>query len=208
MALKNLTPITKKGKDNIKDTQEAMEDTFGHRPTDRKIWKSIQDPGIRRNIQDFQWKLMHNRLRVGAYWKNIPGFEERVSCTQCGAEETMDHILFACPVPGRERLWKMAEELWERSNTEKEKEKVPWIVPSTALLRGIGSAKKDATTSKYKMILTETAWILWKARNERTIGEKEIEAITLRTRWVTEINKRIESKYVQALKCEEKEKRK
>ena len=49
------------------------------------------------------------------------------------------------------------------------------------------------------------AWLLWKCRNKRVIGEKEIQPSQLRSRWVTEMN-RIELEYVKVLKSKKADK--
>ena len=55
--------------------------------------------------------------------------------------------------------------------------------------------------------MLETAWLLWKARNERVIGEREIKIEQLKRRWVEEINKLIEQTYTQAIKTKDDQKR-
>ena len=60
---------------------------------------------------------------------------------------------------------------------------------------------------KYVKIVLETAWLLWKARNERVIGEREIKKEQLKRRWVEEINKLIEQTYTQAKKTKDDQKR-
>ena len=64
-----------------------------------------------------------------------------------------------------------------------------------------------ALMQKYVKIVLETAWLLWKARNERVIGEREIKKEQLKRRWVEEINKLIEQMYTQAMKIKDDQKR-
>src|SRR5882672_9331829 len=94
--LKELKPITKKGQENLRDTMEALEETGSPRPTEQKVWKDLKHSTIRKNITDWLWKLIHNRLRSGTYWMNVPGYEERAYCCYCQNLETMGHILFSC----------------------------------------------------------------------------------------------------------------
>ena len=111
--LKGLKPITNKGQENLKDTIDALEEAGSPRPTELKLWKDLKHPKIRRNIRDWMWKLMHNRLRSGVYWENIPGYSERTDCQYCLNLETMDHILFSCTIEGGERYGR-----WRRSCME------------------------------------------------------------------------------------------
>ena len=85
------------------------------------------------------WKLTHSILRSGAYWINVPGYEERAYCQNCKNLETMDHILFSCTIEGREQIWEMAEKLYEL--TMKQSNRLSWTIPSKALLRGLSSLK-------------------------------------------------------------------
>ena len=64
-----------------------------------------------------------------------------------------------------------------------------------------------AMTQKYIKIVLEMAWLLWKARNERVIGEKEVKKEQLKSRWVEEMNKVIDQTYTQAVKIKDDQKR-
>src|SRR5882672_4466951 len=212
MQLKELKPITKRGQENLKDTMDALEEAGSPRPTVVKIWKDLKHSTIRKNIADWQWKLIHNRLRSGIYWENVPGYEERAYCSYFQNLETMDHILFSCTIDGKEKIWDMAKKLYKmpiKSNS-----RVDWVVPSEALLRGISSLKikgnygkyNRQATERYKMIVSETAWLLSKNRNSRVICKVETQPAQLRSRWVTEMNNRIELEYVRTLKKEKEDK--
>jgi len=91
----------------------------------------------------------------------------------------MDHILFSCTIEGREKIWEMAEKLYELPMIENNR--LSWTVPSEALLRGLSSLKLKNTngkynkqaTERYKLIVSETGWLLWKCRNERVICQKK-----------------------------------
>ena len=103
-----------RGQENLKDTMDVLEEVGSPRPTEQKLWKDMKHPKVRRNISDWMWKLIHNRLRSGVYWKNIPGYSERADCQHCLNLETMDHILFSCEIEGREKIWDMAEKLYKK----------------------------------------------------------------------------------------------
>ena len=80
------------------------------------------------NITDFLWRILQGKLKIGKYWKNIPGYEERASCKICGGLETIDHILLECNAKGREEAWDMAERLWkETTKRSKNKWKNPML---------------------------------------------------------------------------------
>ena len=105
----------------------------------------------------------------------------------------MDHTLFSCTIEGKEQIWEMAEKLYELPI--KANNRLSWTVPSKALLRGLSSLKLRNTNGKYnkqrtdsKLIVSETAWLLWKCRNERVISQNEIQPSQIKSRWVAEMN--------------------
>jgi len=59
------------------------------------------------------WKLLHGRLKIGMFWKQIPKYKEWAHCKECGYIETMDHIVFICEKEGREEIWNETEKLWK-----------------------------------------------------------------------------------------------
>ena len=74
-------------------TRHAVYDLSGFLPSDNKIWHSLRNKDISRNIQVHMWKCMRNTLQIGAYWLNIPGYEQRAMCRVCGCDESLEHIL-------------------------------------------------------------------------------------------------------------------
>jgi ribonuclease HI len=78
------------------------------------MWRSVQDRDITRTTREFMWKCLHQAYKCGEYWKNIPTFEHWGICQTCQVDETLEHILLECTAPGREAIWKLAQELWER----------------------------------------------------------------------------------------------
>ena len=120
--------------------------------------------------------------------------------------------LFSYTIEGREKIWEMAEKLYELPI--KESNRLSWSVPSEALLRGLSSLKLRNTkgkynkqaTERYKLIVSESSWLLWKCRNERVICQKEVQPSQIKGRWVAEMNNRIKIKYVKILKGKEENK--
>ncbi|KAJ7089041.1 hypothetical protein C8R43DRAFT_908634 [Mycena crocata] len=96
---------------NINIIQNAIKMTYKKTPTVAAIWKSIRHPDISRQIRNFLWKVIHGANRVGKYWRHIPELEDRENCSQCGVEESIQHILFECESPGQAEVWSLAKEL-------------------------------------------------------------------------------------------------
>ena len=82
----------------------------------------------------------------------------------------------------------MGEKLYELPM--KANNRLIWTVPSKALIRGLSSLKLKGTngkynkqaTERYKLIISETAWLLWKCRNERVICQKDIQPSQIKGR--------------------------
>ena len=86
--------------------------------------------------------------------------------------------------------------------------------PNAMLLAGIAGVKvikrigdKNAT-KKYKDIAVETAWLLWKIRNERIIGERVIKKEEVKERWKNAMKNMIEEELGRTKEKGTKEKRK
>ena len=105
----------------MKETRKEIGEKMKTYPTEKKIWEGLKGKEIRRQITDFLWKQLHGRLKIGEYWKNIPGYEERSLCQECNTTETMEHILLECRAEGREEIWISAERLWNKTTQDQEK---------------------------------------------------------------------------------------
>ncbi|KAJ3709535.1 hypothetical protein C8R42DRAFT_598484 [Lentinula raphanica] len=73
-------------------------------PTEATLWKSIRNRGITKRIQFFLWMTYHDAYKVGNYWEQIPGYEQRANCQYCRVPETMEHILLECSCPGQQLI--------------------------------------------------------------------------------------------------------
>jgi ribonuclease HI len=175
--------------------QAAVARLYGYSPSPAKIWKSIRHKDITRQIRSFLWRCMHGSLRIGKYWKHIPGFEERELCTTCQVPESLEHILLQCTRPGQAKIWSLAEELWtKRGHT--------WQLPTLGALLGSGLAsftvegrKSPADDRLYKILITESTHLIWKLRCEFVVGREGTDPPSdheVRNKWVFAMNERIE----------------
>ena len=169
---------------NIANVEKGIQNLSGFRPEVQQIWRTLRDKAIERPVSDFLWKVAHGIHKVGKYWKNIPGFEERGQCPKCETTETMEHILFECQEPGQTPIWGLAEEVWSRTGHE-------WPGHDLITLLGGGllrfeppeiqeteerdkrkkKKKKDGRQRLLTILLTESAYLIWKLRNERRIRD-------------------------------------
>ncbi|KAF9455643.1 ribonuclease H-like domain-containing protein, partial [Collybia nuda] len=116
---------------HIEDAKDEIERVTGKRPTKETIWKGLKDP-ISNKINDFIWKLIHNRVSCGEYFKNMTGWEEKQFCP-CGEKETPQHLLLFCGKAEIKEVWNEVELIWTQITKEK------WNNPTMGIIRGIGA---------------------------------------------------------------------
>ncbi|KAJ6572629.1 hypothetical protein B0H10DRAFT_1671065, partial [Mycena sp. CBHHK59/15] len=175
--------------------REAI-DAFGRYVTDTDIWKALRAKDLLPRTAQFLWKGMHNAHRIGKYWTYIPECAERAVCSECDdAIEDLDHILLKCKCPGREIVWKAAEALWR----EKEQD---WPAMSLGTILGCGLAEfrdkrgrvKEGTRRLYQILMSESAYLIWRLRNDRRIARNGTPATEqeIINRWKFTINQRLQ----------------
>jgi ribonuclease HI len=132
--------------------------------------------------------MIHEGYKIGRYWENIAGFEDRGKCARCGITESMEHILTKCDIAGHKEVWELASELWVlKTGEELPKPTMGQIMACAA------TKKKDAGTSRlYRILVSESAHLVWRLRNERVIQQKDAASILeIHNRWLHAINNRL-----------------
>jgi len=160
------------------------------------IWLATKHKDLTRKTRDFLWKSSQHAYKIGEYWNNIPGYEERGTCPLCESQEDMEHILTTCSSKARSTAWKLANDLWlKRNNTP--------LPTNLGDILGCGLAsfttngKMDSGKNRlYRILVSETVFLIWKLRNERRIRDEDSQEhrnITIETtsRWTNAINKRL-----------------
>ncbi|KAF5373348.1 hypothetical protein D9615_007464 [Tricholomella constricta] len=177
--------------------RHTIQDNIGNLPSDSRIWKSISDKNISKNISTFLWRTMHNSYPVGDFWSRITNLEQRSRCQTCDAEESMEHILTQCPDSCQAVIWYLAEELWSRKGLQ-------WFEPTIGMQLGCALAKFTTDEGKprmganrlYKILMTESSHLIWKLRCEWRIGreadpERKHTVAEAENRWYEAINRRL-----------------
>ena len=186
---------TQQSKERIK---EAAKGIFGETPTDEAIWKSMRHKDITKKIRDFLWKHTHGIYKLGKIWTHIPGLEDRATCSLCDKYNTFDHIMSECESVERRTVWRMANQLWGRRHPED-----LHISEGAILGRGLASFKKDnsdldsAKSRLYKILITESAHLIWVLRCERRIANGDIPGNyhtekAVENRWLRKMNERLQ----------------
>ena len=153
---------------NIAATQRSVKDLWDATPTPPQLWKSIRSRDIPKNIRNFLWKCLHNKYKIGTYWKNIPNFEDRGTCQLCGNTESMQHILVGC-LESRihQTVWRLAGELWRKRESS-------WPEISFGSILGANlpncistrNTKKKGRNRLFAILVLESAHLIWKLRCE------------------------------------------
>ncbi|KAJ7191976.1 hypothetical protein GGX14DRAFT_380572, partial [Mycena pura] len=155
----------------------AVRDTFGRNVTDAEVWNSLYVKEFLPRPSQFIWKCVHNAHKAGAYWIHIPDCKDRAICKDCGVTESLEHILVNCGSPRQEIIWEAAETLWlERES------KWPGVSLGTVLGCGLaefrdGGGKIDRGAQRlYRILMSESAYLIWRLRNERVIDRDGVPA--------------------------------
>ena len=124
----------------ILEIKKRLQRKWNVRVNEEEIWKGLKN--IKNNkIQDFIWKIIHNRIRCGKFFSCIPGWEEKQFC-KCREVESIDHILHNCKESNQSKLWKEVKKVWVKITGMK------WIKPKMTDIMGIGSVKINKCKAK------------------------------------------------------------
>jgi exonuclease III len=180
--------------------QAEAEDAFGSVPTEDQMWKSMRHKDLSRECRHFLYRLMHDSYMVGSHWDR-PSFNDelqaRKNCRHqhCGGEESLEHILFYCEAPGREKVWKLAKALWEKKNQTKQLWPGIGMVISCGLARfKTPNGERDYGAERlYRILVSESAKLIWNLRLERVIpGKDETQTdAEIEARWYKTMNARL-----------------
>ncbi|KAJ7172881.1 ribonuclease H-like protein [Mycena crocata] len=178
---------------NMVYAQDAAEDLKGETPSPRQIWKGTRHKDLSRSIRFFNWMLIHDGYKVGRYWKNIAGHEWKGICDHCGVEESMNHILTECTENGQKQVWDLASELWELKTKKKLRPLIGEIMACAVIKRGIKPGAVDKGTSRlFRILVSESAFLIWRLRNERRIqGKDAASEREIHMRWKRTMNIRL-----------------
>ena len=153
---------------------------------------------VTKKIRDFLWKHAHGIYRLGSFWNHIPGCEDRAECPLCLKYDTFEHIITDCNSTERKITWEQANALWKRRYNED-------LPVSEGAILGGGLAdfrrndgRPDAAKNRlYRILITESAHLIWVLRCERRIANEDNpqnyhpeEAV--KNRWHRKMNERMQ----------------
>ncbi|KAJ7339888.1 hypothetical protein DFH08DRAFT_704917 [Mycena albidolilacea] len=179
----------------LKKVKKSMEDTFKKHVSDADIWKAAFNKDFLPRVAQFLWKGIHNALRVGKYWSHISECGDRAKCKDCDIEEDLEHILIKCKSPGQETIWQAAKSLWlEREPSWPEVSLGTVLGCGLAIFRDDRGKLKHGTQRLYRILISESAYLIWLLRNERVISRDGAPATEegIKNRWKFAINQRLQ----------------
>ncbi|KAG0700961.1 RnaseH-domain-containing protein [Suillus ampliporus] len=209
----------RKTTNNLDITRYAIQTLTGHLEEDATIWKGCRNKDLPRKIQQFLYKAIHGAYRIGEYWSNIPTYEHRAKCSHCQVEiETLEHIMLECPNNVRTMIWNLASNLWPEKYSE-------WPQITIGTIMGCGNInkiplneqneenpteqqneKQKGTTRLLRILISESAHLIWALRCDRTINGVQHSEQSIIKRWMTTINKRLQTDRITAKTIIRKEK--
>ncbi|KAI0334323.1 ribonuclease H-like protein [Cubamyces sp. BRFM 1775] len=162
--------LSDKTKGRVEGILKEIEEWEGKRHETESIWKQIRKEPVEKKHRDFVWKTLHGAHRIGTYWKAIPGYEERAKCRTCGEDEDMRHILTECRATGQALLWRLVRDILAKRDVRMPERPNLGLYTGAALLSVEEDEKPNpGKTRLAKIVLTETAYLIWKLRCERVI---------------------------------------
>ncbi|TFK84939.1 hypothetical protein K466DRAFT_552795 [Polyporus arcularius HHB13444] len=149
--------------------QATLAEDYDVAPTETRVWLGIRDKDFSRKLRQFLWKSAHDAHRVGKYWRNIRGFEERAVCSMCGTEDSLEHILLECDAAEVATIWSMYSTLRTAGVTPKQMS-LGAIIGAAHIVYRNGEGKAMRGVSRLaKLLVTEAAHCIWRMRCERVI---------------------------------------
>ncbi|KAL1657835.1 hypothetical protein GGF50DRAFT_68392 [Schizophyllum commune] len=144
-------------------------------PDDKRIWRAMQSKDHRKKVKQFKYRVMHDSIRCGKYWKHIPECGQRAMCAHCSSEssevlESTQHILTECKAPGRETVWKTIKDICKRRNIPWKGARIGMILASDlAEYKDVDGKARHGDNRLYRILMGEGMYLIWLLRNERVI---------------------------------------
>jgi hypothetical protein len=189
---------------NLEKVREDIAAQSGTRETNEAIWGMIRKSPIHLKIRQFFYKMLHSTQKIGTYWYNIPTLEERGSCQICNKDETMNHILIECEQLTRATIWDCTESLWPYEEGSWPRISLGAIIGCNALSVKLTKEKKNrdghiervkahdgGATRLLKILISESAYLIWTLGCARAIGGKEHTTNEIASSWRKVINRRL-----------------
>ena len=182
---------------NLGRIQACAEEYYDTSPTFESIWKATKHKDLTKKTREFLWKTTHNAFKIGKFWENIPNHERKGICTHCDTTESMEHILTECTAPGRELVWSLANSLLAKQTQIRTPTNFGALLGCCLTNFKKENGKPDTGLNRlFRIIISESMYIIWKIRCERTITwnndpDKTHAPHEIHNKWLQAINSRL-----------------
>jgi hypothetical protein len=164
--------------ERMETAKNSAETATGLRPTNLKLIGGIWKLPIYPRLRDLLWNSLVGRLKIGKYWQNMPGYEDRVHCKACeqhdGTQltESETHLWTECKYNGQKECWRTARQIWQRCTSTTWPHidiGIIWGIGAFRFSNGQGAIKHSTDSERFGTMAALAVWAIWKARNERAI---------------------------------------
>ncbi|PBK86318.1 hypothetical protein ARMGADRAFT_940913 [Armillaria gallica] len=158
--------------------------------TAEQLWILVRWKDFNRSACFFIWMLLHDGYVVGHHWRHINGCEDTFECKECNTEENMDHILTKCEAPGQREIWDLAQQLWKQKTGSNLVITKGTIMSCSIQLPNMHRSRNKQATERFRRtLISESAHLIWKIRNDCIINERPNYTLhEIEQRWSHAIN--------------------
>ncbi|KAH9847291.1 ribonuclease H-like protein [Lenzites betulinus] len=182
---------------NVLRAMAAVAEVSESSPLMSRIWKDLRRPEIAKKVRDFLWKNLHGIYKVGPFWRNIPGYEERGTCRICEVEETMEHILCECDSIECRTVSKLVKCILEKKGSLTSLWAYGTIMGIASYNGNPADGRGESGASRLaRIVVAESAHLIWKLRCQRVIEwcddqQKEHCTVQVTNKWYAAMNARL-----------------
>lgn len=183
---------------NLDKTRWAVKEIYKTSfPSDEIIWTNIQHKDFSKAARVFMYKTMHGGYKIGKYWENINGYENRGVCPLCeNEEESMEHILLECNSPERKIIWNLARDLLKMKGIALPELRIGSILGcGLAEVRDSSNKLRPGASRLIRIVISESAHMIWTIRCERRIQNADadtgISENAIANKWIYRMNTRL-----------------
>ncbi len=171
----------------------------GTRMTEARLWTLLRSPDVARKAGDFLWRCLHDSLRIGKFWRNIAGCEMREVCAHCGTEESIEHVLVECDAIATQEIRRLTKAVIKKRTGRDTDLTLGEMLGAAAVTykgRVADETQAGALDRFFRIVVTESVYLVWKIRCERAIDRRETperwhSKREAREKWYYTLNKRL-----------------
>ncbi|EJD54062.1 hypothetical protein AURDEDRAFT_25950, partial [Auricularia subglabra TFB-10046 SS5] len=151
-----------------------IKEWHGTAPNSTQIWKGIHNRDISKNVRVFLWRAIHGAHKVGDYFSKMPApWRDYAICEFCGETESIEHILLECTESRQEQIWGYVRTFMQHRLTEFTPTLGTVLGCANVPCEGWGGGRDSGRQRSYRIIVSESAFLIWKIRCEKRVGHAD-----------------------------------